>query len=613
MNDIKNYIHGRDYKHVIYYTGDNNPFLLTAHTWSYDGTKLYGYVTSNRTKVTEFTLGVPWDITSVTSSVLCDNTYIGPNMSPVFMSDDGTKFFFADSVNKNIYKFELSTPFDLTTGTQAQVQNISTLGNYTIYFSPDGLKMFSDAKYYNLSAPWDLSTATLNTAFATFNIFGVNFSRDGLYVTSMTSSASTYGDFGRLTTAWDLSTYVKIVRFKLNSITGMSNNGCSSFSASGHKWFYSQNGGTGMFQFNLEENHRLDNPLFLRDKHNTIVGGMGANIYYNSTTKLATRLGIAWSRIKNFEIKGDDIYCTITGGAYQAPNLVFSGTEITSFIDKDGLCTTSAGNMFFNCASLVSIYMPTLTTTVYRFAAGCTSLTTVYAPLISAIVPEMFINCGALTTISLGTATTVGTSAFQNCTSLGSVTSTGSITTINSYAFNNTPSLTSVNFPSLTGTIGAQAFRQSGITTFNAYNATISGTQAFAECSNLTTFTGNSLTDISIYAFHQCVNLTTVSLPELLICGYWSFYNTKISDLELPKLVTAIANDVFSTMKYLNRLFIPSCTTLGSTSSGNNMFIMLKPDCQIYANVFLQTNNGGAPDGDLTYAIVSRGATVNYI
>jgi len=59
-------------------------------------------------------------------------------------------------------------------------------------------------------------------------------------------------------------------------------------------------------------------------------------------------------------------------------------------------------------------------------------------------------------------------------------------------------------------------------------------------------------------------------------------------------------------------VYIPNCTNLGGTSGDNSVFAIGYQTKIIYVNPSLATNNAGAPDGDLAYAI-SQGSDVRYV
>ena len=95
-----------------------------------------------------------------------------------------------------------------------------------------------------------------------------------------------------------------------------------------------------------------------------------------------------------------------------------------------------------------------------------------------------------------------------------------------------------------------------------------------------------------------------------------AFRGTPLLTEILLKNVTSVGNNGFAEStngtQTLRVCYIPSCTSLGTTSGNNGVFVGSKSFLKIYAHPSLQTNNAGGVDGDLTDAI-SRGATVAYV
>jgi len=110
-------------------------------------------------------------------------------------------------------------------------------------------------------------------------------------------------------------------------------------------------------------------------------------------------------------------------------------------------------------------------------------------------------------------------------------------------------------------------------------------------------YAGNMNTDVD---FQNCITVGTSAI-------------TTSGKKILLKNATTIGDTGFYNFgQNTDIYYIPSVTALGSTSGNNSVFQSLKPTAKIYANPALATNNAGAPDGDLTYAI-GQGATVAYV
>ena len=106
--------------------------------------------------------------------------------------------------------------------------------------------------------------------------------------------------------------------------------------------------------------------------------------------------------------------------------------------------TTIAGETFYMCDALTSVYMPSVTTIGDWAFGSCRALTSVSMPQVTTIGECVFYNLDSLTSVSMPAAITIGEAAFGGCSALTSVDIPASVTTISDYAFSGCNSLTSV-------------------------------------------------------------------------------------------------------------------------------------------------------------------------
>jgi sugar lactone lactonase YvrE len=111
----------------------------------------------------------PWDISSsVYNRIKLDISY--PNIYPwgLFFSSDGTKFYTLCTDENTIHQFNLSVPWDITSGLYSGKSfyiGDQDLEPSNIAFSSDGKNFYTSnistatVYQYTLSIPWDLSTA----------------------------------------------------------------------------------------------------------------------------------------------------------------------------------------------------------------------------------------------------------------------------------------------------------------------------------------------------------------------------------------------------------------------------------------------------------------------
>jgi hypothetical protein len=182
-----------------------------------DGTVVYfsGWSTD---AVYQVSLSTPWDITSNSSLTGITNTSsFGTNVKDFFLKSDGTKLYIAQATK--ISEYDLSTAWDITTVSSTPV-NEETVDRYTatsaggLYFKPDGSIMYycdgGDDYFsqYTLTTPWDIST---KTDFKSISQSGesaaqaISIKDDGtvLYIVGSTGDGI---DYYTLSTPWDITT-----------------------------------------------------------------------------------------------------------------------------------------------------------------------------------------------------------------------------------------------------------------------------------------------------------------------------------------------------------------------------------------------------------------------
>jgi len=189
---------------------------LLSVTLSGDGTKMFVLGRDNNS-VYRYDLSTAWDITaavyvSLKSVAAQDAAPLGVTFSP-----DGTKMFMVGYTSKSVYRYDLSTAWDLTTATYVSLKSVSAQDSisYGMAFSGDGTKMFvvgdaNNSVYrHDLSTAWDITTAvyvSLKSVAAQDTLpLGATFSPDGtkmFMVGYINNSIYRYD----LSAAWDITT-----------------------------------------------------------------------------------------------------------------------------------------------------------------------------------------------------------------------------------------------------------------------------------------------------------------------------------------------------------------------------------------------------------------------
>ncbi len=130
-----------------------------------DGVNIYiVYDQAGASTVAQWTFGTKWDITTITENGTLDVDSEDTLMTSVFFKHDGTKMFLTGQTGSNIYEYDLSTPWLVTS---AILGNTKAIGAACagLYFREDGKRFFhgqstgTDLKTFNMTTPWDTSTA----------------------------------------------------------------------------------------------------------------------------------------------------------------------------------------------------------------------------------------------------------------------------------------------------------------------------------------------------------------------------------------------------------------------------------------------------------------------
>jgi len=148
---------------------------------SSNGEYLYHLDGANR-EVTRWDLSTPWDASTASYSQFGSGFSFSDLGEAIKISDDGTKFFYL-TVSGIVEEYNLTTAYDITTAVDANSDfDASSQANDPddFVFSPDGTKMYiydiPDLYQYDLSNAWDVSTASYIGSLDINNLFsGSNY------------------------------------------------------------------------------------------------------------------------------------------------------------------------------------------------------------------------------------------------------------------------------------------------------------------------------------------------------------------------------------------------------------------------------------------------------
>jgi len=128
--------------------------------FSGDGTKMF-VVGAGNDSVYRYDLSTAWDITSAAYVSTKDVSAQEPAPTDVAFSPDGTIMFVFGAGNDSVYRYDLTTAWDITSAAYVSLKSVSAQDLYPVSFtfSPDGTKMFvvgagNDSVYrYDLATP----------------------------------------------------------------------------------------------------------------------------------------------------------------------------------------------------------------------------------------------------------------------------------------------------------------------------------------------------------------------------------------------------------------------------------------------------------------------------
>lgn len=291
------------------------------------------------------------------------------------------------------------------------------------------------------------------------------------------------------------------------------------------------------------------------------------------------------------EIDGQAV-TSISAGAFS------NNGSIVTVIFPTGSYTTIPNSLFQNCPNLVSVYVdPGITIVGNNVFQGCTNLTNVTLPdSVFSIGTFTFANTGIITFSIPPTVTVLSNSLFAQCSSLSSVSTPSGLVTIGNNTFVGCTSLTSITLPSTLESIGTVAFASSGLVSITlppliteltdsvfsnclnlesvALNTTDPYTireSSFAACGALTSISPvENLISIGPSAFIGCssLNLNLSQADSLTSIGAFAFYNSGLTSIAIPSLVTVLSAAVFQRCVNLTSVGLTS----GLTTIQNNAF-----------------------------------------
>jgi DNA-binding beta-propeller fold protein YncE len=200
------------------------PVTSAGLSMSSDGTRVYGMNHNGNSQgftqdaVSQFNLSTPWDLTTMsgiaasTASLNSFPSYYEDGPRGICFSPDGLNLYVAGGGTRRIFRYTLSTAWELSTSSPHSSQFTGFTYIAGLSFSTDGTKMFvtessNVLKRFTLSTAWDILTATIDAGSISIADGNIHFNSDGMSFYSNGAYLTKY----YLTTAWDLNSYLKSI------------------------------------------------------------------------------------------------------------------------------------------------------------------------------------------------------------------------------------------------------------------------------------------------------------------------------------------------------------------------------------------------------------------
>jgi hypothetical protein len=202
---------------------------------------------------------------------------VGTQVDGMFVSEDGLNLYTTNVAGSGLVKqFSMSIGWDVSTLTFVQELDVSADFSYCtgIEFKTDGTRMFVVGGLggsfklisYNLSTPWDISTATKLHEIFVASPGGIRISPNGLKLFFLKSTGAYAIEQYSLSTAWNiltLSTQEKSIN--LEELTGEQITLGFTFISNGSKLLTTGESTSKIYEFTLTNSYDLDGVTLIND------------------------------------------------------------------------------------------------------------------------------------------------------------------------------------------------------------------------------------------------------------------------------------------------------------------------------------------------------------
>ena len=211
---------------------------LRGITFKPDGTIMYVTADETNPVVIEYSLSVPFDIstaskTSATNLVEAGGANIDKPHAIEFKPDGKVMYVIhSQSTKVGVEQYNLATAWDTSTlsyDTRLSITNGSDVQIRALAFKTDGMRVYIAQRdhgkviQYDLTTPWDLSSATNQVESNAFtgeenNLRNIQFSSDGTFMYLGGNGGDDINKY-KLPTAWDVSTIIHVTSYSISSQT----------------------------------------------------------------------------------------------------------------------------------------------------------------------------------------------------------------------------------------------------------------------------------------------------------------------------------------------------------------------------------------------------------
>jgi len=325
-----------------------------------DGSNMY-MVGQGNDNIYEYSLSSNFDITTATFQDSLNLANEDTSPTGAAFNDDGSKLYISGIQNRNIYEYDLSTNYDVSTGSFNQSLDVSgkEVEPSGVAFNNDGFKFYvvgksSDSVHsYNLSTAYDISTASfsnsLDVSGSDSGPTGIAFDDTGDTIFVVGDSSSNVFSYN-LSTSYDISTATFDFEFNA-SRRGDNLSQSVAFSNDGLKMFVSGTSSNVVYEYDMKFNTDLREgnlivPGFTSDGQTTVANGLAVYkpkngskyLYYAQNTQIGRwDLTGLYPNGWNDNWKSTDVETTIEKPMYKFQDRVYFGNDsFVGFIGDDG-------------------------------------------------------------------------------------------------------------------------------------------------------------------------------------------------------------------------------------------------------------------------------------